>query len=137
MSETSGPQLLDGSFQAPADARIAIVGARFNAFIVDRLVEGALDGLARHGVSADRVTVAHTPGAFEVPLVVDRFARSLAVGDIVWVSVREVRDDHLVCDLELRPDGTGFVSWERVYEQRGQQVTDADVLVVPISRTSL
>lgn len=59
----------------PADGmRVAVVAARFNADVVDRLVAGARDELARHGcVVADTV---HVPGAFEVPVVVQRLAAS-------------------------------------------------------------
>lgn len=54
--------------------RIGIVAARFNDFIVSKLVSGALDGLKRHGVREEDVTVAWVPGAFEIPLVARRLA---------------------------------------------------------------
>ena len=66
----------EGTFEAPADARFALVVARFNHFITDRLLEGALDGLRRHGVPASAVAVARTPGSFEIPLVAQRLAAS-------------------------------------------------------------
>jgi 6,7-dimethyl-8-ribityllumazine synthase len=56
--------------------RIAIVAARFNETITRKLVDGALAGLAAHGVSDDDVDVAWVPGAFEIPLVAGRLARS-------------------------------------------------------------
>jgi 6,7-dimethyl-8-ribityllumazine synthase len=56
--------------------RIAIVAARFNESISRKLVEGALAGLASFGVAADDVDIAWVPGAFEIPLVARRFARS-------------------------------------------------------------
>lgn len=65
---------LEGDFTA-RDARVAIVASRFNAFIVDRLVDGALDTLRRHGVKDSQLTVVRAPGAFEMPLVVRRVAR--------------------------------------------------------------
>jgi len=49
-------------------ARVAIVAARFNDFIVSELVEGALDGLRRHGVRDEDISIARVPGAFEIPL---------------------------------------------------------------------
>lgn len=56
--------------------RIAIVAARFNRFIVEQLLEGALDALERQGVAeADRALV-WVPGAYEIPLVADQFAAS-------------------------------------------------------------
>lgn len=57
-------------------ARIAIVAARFNEFIVSKLVSGAEDALLRHGVDADSITLAWVPGAFEIPLVAQKMAAS-------------------------------------------------------------
>ena len=54
--------------------RFAIVVGRFNSFITTKLLDGALDGLKRHGVAEDDVTVAHVPGAFEVPMAARRLA---------------------------------------------------------------
>lgn len=59
-----------------AGLRIAIAASRFNEAIVGRLVEGAIDGLCRHGVEHDAVDVAWAPGAFELPLVAARLAAS-------------------------------------------------------------
>jgi 6,7-dimethyl-8-ribityllumazine synthase len=56
--------------------RIAIAVARFNDFITDGLLAGALDGLERHGVDESSITVARVPGAFELPLVCQRLAAS-------------------------------------------------------------
>lgn len=56
--------------------RFAIVASRFNDTITNRLVEGATDGLRRHGVEADAIDVAWAPGAFELPLVAARLART-------------------------------------------------------------
>lgn len=59
-----------------SDMRIAIVAARFNRFIVDQLVEGAKDALNRQGVEPDRRALVWVPGAYEIPLVAERFAAS-------------------------------------------------------------
>lgn len=59
-----------------AGRRVAIVASRFNEHIVRRLVDGAVSGLARHGVADEDVDVAWVPGAFEIPLVARRFAES-------------------------------------------------------------
>ena len=67
----------------PDGARFAIVAARFNAFIVERLVEGALDALRRHGVTDDRITLVRVPGSWEIPLVCSRLAKSGAVEAII------------------------------------------------------
>jgi 6,7-dimethyl-8-ribityllumazine synthase len=56
--------------------RFGVVAGRFNSFITDKLLEGALDAFARHGVELDRVDVAWVPGAFEIPLVARRMAKS-------------------------------------------------------------
>ena len=63
--------------------RIAIVATRFNEVVVNQLVAGATDALVRHGGSPDDVTVYWTPGAFELPLVVDKLAASGSVDGIV------------------------------------------------------
>ena len=56
--------------------RVALVCARFNDFITDRLLAGARDGLLRHGVDEASITVVWVPGAFELPLVAKRLAGS-------------------------------------------------------------
>ena len=72
-----------------AGLRFAVVASRFNEAIVGRLVEGALDGLRRHGVDESRVDVAWVPGAFELPLVAQKLAVSglydavVAVGAVI------------------------------------------------------
>ena len=76
MSNTPSLRQIEGDFSAPKDAEIAIVAARFNDFIVDKLVAGAIDGLRRHGVPESKVTLVRTPGAFEMPLVTQRLAKS-------------------------------------------------------------
>ncbi|MEA4892489.1 MAG: 6,7-dimethyl-8-ribityllumazine synthase [Peptococcaceae bacterium] len=58
------------------DIRIAIVASRFNEFIVAKLLDGAVDGLVRHGVAEEAVTAAWVPGAFEIPLAADKMAAS-------------------------------------------------------------
>ena len=58
------------------DLRIAIVAARFNDFVVARLIDGAVDALVRHGANEKDLEVVRVPGAFEMPLVVRRLALS-------------------------------------------------------------
>ena len=58
------------------DLRVAICVARFNAFITERLLEGAIDTLVRHGADADQIDVYRCPGTFELPPVVQRVART-------------------------------------------------------------
>ena len=56
--------------------RVGIVAARFNEFIVSKLVSGCEDGLLRHGVREEDIHLAWVPGAFEIPLVAQKMARS-------------------------------------------------------------
>ncbi|MGE0866226.1 MAG: 6,7-dimethyl-8-ribityllumazine synthase [Vicinamibacterales bacterium] len=63
--------------------RIAIVVARFNDFITDRLLEGAIAALADAGVSGDAVEVVRVPGAFEIPMAAQRVAESGQVEAVI------------------------------------------------------
>ncbi len=64
---------IEGDFNATG-ARVAIVAGRFNSFVVDHLVSGALDCLVRHGASASDIDVLYAPGAYELPLLAQRVA---------------------------------------------------------------
>ena len=59
-----------------SNARVALVVARWNSFIVDHLESGAIDTLKRHGMKEEDITVVRLPGAFEMPLVLDKVAAS-------------------------------------------------------------
>lgn len=79
------PQLLgdlDGT-----GLRIAIVAARFNDDLVDRLVTGAIEALEELGVDADSVTLVRVPGAFELPVVAQRLAQGGNLDGIVALGV--------------------------------------------------
>ena len=65
--------------------RVAVVGSRFNETISTRLMDGALDGLRRHGVDEGSITTVWVPGAFELPMAADRLASSGEVDAIVCV----------------------------------------------------
>ncbi|MEW6289928.1 MAG: 6,7-dimethyl-8-ribityllumazine synthase [Thermodesulfobacteriota bacterium] len=65
----------EGNFQAEGK-KIGIVLARFNSFIAERLLEGALDTLSRFGAAEGDIEVARVPGAFEIPLVAQKMAKS-------------------------------------------------------------
>lgn len=58
------------------EIRVGIVAARFNEFITSKLLGGALDGLKRHEIAESQVDVAWVPGAFEIPLIAQKLARS-------------------------------------------------------------
>ncbi len=68
-------QIYEGKLVAEK-VRVGIVAARFNEFITSKLVGGALDGLKRHDVPDDNVDVAWVPGAFEIPLIASKMAKS-------------------------------------------------------------
>jgi 6,7-dimethyl-8-ribityllumazine synthase len=65
--------------EGKVDARgltVGVIVSRFNNFITEKLLEGALDGLRSHGAEEDRITVVRVPGAFEIPLVAKSMAAS-------------------------------------------------------------
>jgi len=81
--------VIEANFDAKGK-KIAIVVSRFNSFVVDRLLEGAVDTLIRHGnVADDDITVIKVPGAYELPLVAKKAAKSgnydaiIAIGAVI------------------------------------------------------
>ena len=64
--------IVEGNLQVDKSKKVAIINARFNHFITDRLVEGAQDAYARHGGNADDLDLILVPGAFEVPFALDK-----------------------------------------------------------------
>lgn len=82
-------KVLEGAISAP-NARIAVIVARFNSFINESLLEGALDALKRIGqVKDENITLVRVPGAYELPLVARRLAQSknydaiIALGTVI------------------------------------------------------
>ena len=79
---------IEGTFIAPA-GKYALVVGRFNSFVVESLVSGAIDALVRHGVAKDDITIIRAPGAFELPLVAqkvaqrDEFDAIIALGAVI------------------------------------------------------
>jgi 6,7-dimethyl-8-ribityllumazine synthase len=69
----SAIKTIEGDF-SPSKAKFAIVVGRFNSFVVDGLLNGALDTLRRHGTKDEDITIYRAPGAFEIPLVVQKVA---------------------------------------------------------------
>lgn len=81
--------IIEANFDAKGK-KVAIVVSRFNSFVVDRLLEGAVDTLIRHGnVSDDDITVIKVPGAYELPLVAKKAAKAgkfdaiIAIGAVI------------------------------------------------------
>lgn len=67
------PKIIEGRLQAQG-LKVGILVSRFNSFIGDRLVEGAIDALLRHGASEDDLVVVRVPGAFELPPAAQKLA---------------------------------------------------------------
>lgn len=68
-------RVIEGNL-TPNDGRYAIVVGRWNAFVVESLLEGAVDSLTRHGVKEEQITIIRAPGAVEIPLAVKKAAAS-------------------------------------------------------------
>lgn len=78
------PRILEGDLQA-RDLRFAILVSRFNEFVVEPLLRGALDTLRRHGASDKQIDIVRVPGAYDMPLVARRLAQSRRYDAIVAV----------------------------------------------------
>ncbi|MFO8057330.1 MAG: 6,7-dimethyl-8-ribityllumazine synthase [bacterium] len=82
------PRIIEGNLDAKG-LGFAVVVSRFNDFITGKLMEGCLDGLARHGAEDDDISVIKVPGSFEMPVIVKKLARSgdydavIALGAII------------------------------------------------------
>ena len=81
--------LIEGNVVAKKGLRVGIVASRFNSFIVQKLLDGAVDGLVRHGVEEKNISAMWVPGAFEIPLAAKKMAESdkydavIAVGAVI------------------------------------------------------
>ncbi len=69
-------KIIEGNLQVNKELKVAIISARFNHFITDRLVEGAKDFYARHGGDPEALDLVLVPGAFEIPFALDRLLAS-------------------------------------------------------------
>jgi 6,7-dimethyl-8-ribityllumazine synthase len=72
---TDQPKIIEGELMA-RDLRFCIVTTRFNEFVVEPLLRGALDALKRHGVSEKQIEIVRVPGAFDMPIAVRKLALS-------------------------------------------------------------
>ncbi len=68
--------IIEGNLALSGNEKVAIINARFNHIITDRLVEGAKDAFLRHGGSEDNLDLVLVPGAFEIPFVLDKLLES-------------------------------------------------------------
>lgn len=69
-------QMMEGNVVAPEGMRVAIAASRFNEVITGKLLDGAVDGLVRHGVAEEHITAVWVPGAFELPVIAMKLAQS-------------------------------------------------------------
>ena len=76
---------LEGKLVSENGIKVGIVAARFNEFITSKLVGGALDGLKRENVKDEDIDVAWVPGAFEIPLIASKMAKSRKYDAIICV----------------------------------------------------
>jgi 6,7-dimethyl-8-ribityllumazine synthase len=79
---TASPKIVEGTLEA-GGRKFAIIVSRFNHFIVDRLVEGCLDTLRRHGCDISQCTIYRAPGAFEIPHIAQRLAKKTDADGII------------------------------------------------------
>jgi len=79
-------KVYEGKFRAEGK-KFGIVLSRFNSFIAERLLEGALDTLTRSGAEDDKIEVARVPGAYELPLVAQTMARSGRYDAVICLGV--------------------------------------------------
>jgi 6,7-dimethyl-8-ribityllumazine synthase len=77
---------IEGALVVPPGARFALVASRFNHFIVDRLVEGALDALLRHGAETNNISLVRVPGSWEIPVTCARLAQTRKFDAIIALS---------------------------------------------------
>jgi len=82
-SGSDGIETIEGDFKVPDGARFALVVSRFNSFIVDGLLSGAIEALKKHGASEAQISVVRVPGSWEIPLVCERVAKSKKYDAIV------------------------------------------------------
>ncbi|MGN0347143.1 MAG: 6,7-dimethyl-8-ribityllumazine synthase [Lachnospiraceae bacterium] len=81
--------VIEGKVVAKPGMKVGIVASRFNSFIVSKLLDGAVDGLVRHGVEEENITACWVPGAFEIPVIAKKMAESdkydavIAVGAVI------------------------------------------------------
>ena len=68
--------MIEGKVIAPEGMKVGIIASRFNSFLVEKLLDGAVDGLVRHGVAEENIDACWVPGAFEIPVVAQKMAMS-------------------------------------------------------------
>ncbi|HEY3153911.1 MAG TPA: 6,7-dimethyl-8-ribityllumazine synthase [Candidatus Binatia bacterium] len=95
--------------------KIGVVVSRYNQFITEKLLDGALDGFKTHGGEDENVTIIHVPGAFEIPLIVEKMAASGKYDALVCLGA-VIRGDtphfDYVCDAVTRGIGNAVRTYK-------------------------
>lgn len=108
------PNVLEGKKDAHG-LKVGIVVSRFNNFVTEKLLEGAIDGFLSHGGTEDDLTVVRVPGAFEIPLAIDRMAASGKYDALVCLGA-VIRGDtphfDYVCDAVTRGVGDAVQTYK-------------------------
>ena len=108
-------KVIEGNIAAP-EARVAIVVSRFNSFINENLVDGALDVLKRQGLVPDeQITLVRIPGAVEIPLAVKKLAKSGKVDAVVALGC-VIRGDTYHFELVANENSKGMAQVMLEYE---------------------
>jgi 6,7-dimethyl-8-ribityllumazine synthase len=108
------PRSIEGSRNAHG-LRIGIIVSRYNNFITEKLLAGALDGFKSNGGDEDSLTVVHVPGAFEIPLIADKMARSGRYDGLVCLGA-VIRGDTPHFDYVCDAVTAGIVNAIRTYQ---------------------
>lgn len=108
------PQTIEGKQDANG-LKVGIVVSRFNHFVTEKLLEGAVDGFVSHGGAETNLTIVRVPGAFEIPLAIDRMAASGAYDALVCLGA-VIRGDtphfDYVCDAVTRGIGDAVQNYK-------------------------
>ncbi len=76
-------KVYEGKLVSEKEIKVAIICARFNEFIVSKLLSGALDALERHNIKKENIEIAWVPGAFEIPLIASKMANTKKYDTII------------------------------------------------------
>ena len=108
--------IIEGTFENSASLRVAIVVARFNDLITSKLLSGCLDCLSRHGIDvsedSSQLDIAWVPGAFELPIVSQRLARSKRYQVVITLGA-VIRGDTPHFDVVVSETSKGIASVSR------------------------
>ena len=76
-------KVYEGKLVSEKEIKVAIICARFNEFIVSKLLSGAIDALERHNIKKENIEIAWVPGAFEIPLIASKMANTKKYDTII------------------------------------------------------